>query len=173
LHAGEIVEAVNFNSPGQVVIAGQTGAVQRAGEAAKARGAKKVMPLAVSVPSHSSLMRAAGQRLGERLASVEIRAPRIQCLSPVDVAAHQEPAEIRAHLSQQLSRPVQWWATVRAIAKGGIGQMVECGPGKVLTALNRRIEKRPGLEFMALEDPASVDAALAATQAAGQGIADA
>jgi [acyl-carrier-protein] S-malonyltransferase len=118
-------------------------------------------------------MRGAGQRLGERLASVEIRAPRIQCLSPVDVAAHHEPAQIRAHLSQQLSRPVQWWAAVRAIAKAGVEQMIECGPGKVLTALNRRIEKRPGLEFMALEDPASVDAALAATQAAGQGVAHA
>jgi len=168
--AGEVVEAVNFNSPGQVVIAGQSQAVQRAIEAAKARGAKKAMLLAVSVPSHSSLMLGAGKRLGERLASVEIRAPRIECLSPVDVVAHQEPAEIRAHLCQQLSRPVQWWATVRAIAKAGVGQIVECGPGKVLTALNRRIEKRPGLEFMALEDPASVDAALAATQAAGQGV---
>jgi [acyl-carrier-protein] S-malonyltransferase len=171
--AGEVVEAANFNSPGQVVIAGQTAAVQRAIEAAKARGAKKAIPLPVSVPSHSSLMRGAGQRLGERLASIEIRAPRIQCLSPVDVGPHQEPAEIRAHLSQQLSRPVQWGATVRAIVKAGVGQMVECGPGKVLTALNRRIEKRPGLEFMALEDPASVDAALAATQARAQGVAHA
>jgi [acyl-carrier-protein] S-malonyltransferase len=170
---GDVVEAVNFNSPGQVVIAGQTAAVQRAIEVAKARGAKKAMPLPVSVPSHSSLMLGAGQRLGERLASIEIRPPRIQCLSPVDVTAHQEPAEIRAHLGQQLSRPVQWWATVRAIAKAHIGQMVECGPGKVLTALNRRIEKRPGLEFIALEDPASVDAALAATQASTQGVAHA
>jgi [acyl-carrier-protein] S-malonyltransferase len=169
----DVVEAVNFNSPGQVVIAGQTEAVQRAIEVAKARGAKKAIALPVSVPSHSSLMRGAGERLGERLASVEIRAPRIPCLSPVDVAPHQEPAQIRAHLSQQLSKPVQWWATVRAIAKEGVGQMVECGPGKVLTALNRRIEKRPGLEFMALEDPASIDAALAATQAAGQGVAHA
>jgi [acyl-carrier-protein] S-malonyltransferase len=171
--AGEVVEAANFNSPGQVVIAGQTAAVQRAIEVAKARGAKKAIPLPVSVPSHSSLMRGAGQRLGERLASMEIRAPRIQCLSPVDIAPHHEPAQIRAHLSQQLSRPVQWWATVRAIAKADVGQIVECGPGKVLTALNRRIEKRPGLEFMPLEDPASVDAALAATQAAGQGVAHA
>jgi [acyl-carrier-protein] S-malonyltransferase len=171
--AGDVVEAVNFNSPGQVVIAGQTAAVQRATEAAKARGAKKAMTLPVSVPSHSSLMRTAGQRLAERLASIEIRSPRIECLSPVDVTAHREPAEIRAHLGQQLSRPVQWWATVRAIATANIGQMVECGPGKVLTALNRRIEKRPGLEFMALEDPASVDAALAATQATGQGVAHA
>jgi len=169
----DVVEAVNFNSPGQVVIAGQTEAVQRAIEAAKARGAKKAIALPVSVPSHSSLMRGAGERLGERLATVEIRAPRIPCLSPVDVTLHQEPAQIRVHLSQQLSKPVQWWATVRAIAKEGIGQMVECGPGKVLTALNRRIEKRPGLEFMALEDPASIDAALVATQDAGQGVAHA
>ena len=161
---GEVVEAVNFNSPGQVVIAGQTAAVQRAGEAAKARGAKKVMPLPISVPSHSSLMRGAGQRLGERLANVEIRTPRIQCLSPVDVAVHDEPAEIRAHLSQQLSRPVQWWATVRSLAKEGISQMIECGPGKVLTGLNRRIEKREGLEFLPLEDPATLETALAATQ---------
>jgi [acyl-carrier-protein] S-malonyltransferase len=171
---GEVVEAGNFNSPGQVVIAGQATAVQRAIETAKGRGAKKAIPLAISVPSHSSLMRAAGERLAERLAGIEIRPPRIQCLSPVDIAAHQQPAEIRTHLSQQLSRPVQWWATVRAIAKANIGQMIECGPGKVLTALNRRIEKRPGLEFLALQDPASVDAALAATQAqASQGVAHA
>jgi len=164
-----IVEAVNFNAPGQVVIAGQTLAVQRAIETAKARGAKKAIALPISVPSHSSLMRVAGQRLGERLATVEIRMPRIPCLSPADIATHQQPAEIRSHLSQQLSRPVHWWATVREIAKGSVGQILECGPGKVLTALNRRIEKRPGLEFMALEDPPSVDAALAATRAGGEG----
>jgi [acyl-carrier-protein] S-malonyltransferase len=161
---GEVVEAVNFNSPGQVVIAGQSAAVLRAGEAAKARGAKKVMPLPVSVPSHSSLMRGAGQRLGERLANIEIRTPRIQCLSPVDVAIHDQPAEIRAHLGQQLSRPVQWCATVRSLAKAGVAQIIECGPGKVLTALNRRIEKRPGLDYLALEDVAALDAALAATR---------
>jgi [acyl-carrier-protein] S-malonyltransferase len=170
---GEVVEAVNFNSPGQVVIAGQTMAVQRAIEAAKARGAKKAIALPISVPSHSSLMRAAGERLAQRLAGIEIRPPRIQCLSPVDVSPHEQPAEIRAHLSQQLSRPVRWWATVRAIAKANIGQMIECGPGKVLTALNRRIEKRPGLEFMALEDPASVDAALATAQSSREGVAHA
>jgi [acyl-carrier-protein] S-malonyltransferase len=164
--AGEVVQAVNFNSPGQVVIAGHAQAVSRAIEAAKARGAKKAIPLPVSVPSHSSLMLGAGQRLAEKLAVIEIRAPRIQCISPVDVTAQEQPADIRAHLGQQLSRPVQWWATVRAIAKTGVAQMIECGPGKVLTALNRRIEKRPGLEFMALEDPASVGAALTATRAA-------
>jgi [acyl-carrier-protein] S-malonyltransferase len=170
---GEVVEAVNFNSPGQVVIAGNTTAVQRAIEVAKARGAKKAIPLAVSVPSHSSLMKSAGERLAQKLAGIEIRPPRIPCLSPVDVATHQQPADIRAHLSQQLSRPVQWWATVRAIAKANVGQMIECGPGKVLTALNRRIEKRPGLEFMALEDPAAVASALSATQASGSGVAHA
>jgi [acyl-carrier-protein] S-malonyltransferase len=113
-------------------------------------------------------MRAAGERLAERLAQIEIRAPRIECLSPADVRIHTQPAEIRAHLSQQLSRPVHWAATVRTLATANIGQMIECGPGKVLTALNRRIEKRPGLEYMALEDPASVDAALTATRG-GQG----
>jgi len=169
----EVVEAVNFNSPGQVVIAGNVAAVQRAIEVAKARGAKKAIPLAVSVPSHSRLMEAAGRRLAERLAAIEIRPPRIPCLSPADVATHNQPADIRAHLSQQLSRPVQWWATVRAIAKANVGQMIECGPGKVLTALNRRIEKRPGLEFIALEDPATVQAALAATQVASPGVAHA
>jgi [acyl-carrier-protein] S-malonyltransferase len=162
---GEIVQAANFNSPGQVVIAGQAQAVARAIEVAMARGAKKAIPLPVSVPSHSSLMLGAGERLSERLAAITIRAPRIKCLSPVDLAAHDEPAQIKIHLGRQLSRPVQWWATVRAIGKTGVAQMIECGPGKVLTALNRRIEKRPGLEFMALEDPASVDAALAATMA--------
>ena len=96
------------------------------------------------------------------MAQIEIRTPTIRCLSPVDVAIHDQPAEIRTHLGQQLSRPVQWWATVRALAKEGIGQMIECGPGKVLTGLNRRIEKREGLEFLALEDPAGLDAALAA-----------
>ncbi len=171
--AGQVVEAVNFNSPGQVVIAGQTEAVQRAIELAKTRGAKKAIALPISVPSHSSLMRGAGERLAAKLAAIEILPPRIPCLSPVDVAAHDQPAEIRAHLGQQLSRPVQWWATVRTLAKSDIAQMIECGPGKVLTALNRRIEKRPGLEFFALEDPAAVDAALAATRATSEGVAHA
>jgi [acyl-carrier-protein] S-malonyltransferase len=172
----EVVEAANFNTPGQVVIAGHSAAVQRAVEAAKARGAKKSVLLAVSVPSHSSLMRSAGQRLAERLAKVEIRAPRIRYVSPVDVAAHEQPEEIRAHLGQQLSRPVQWTSTVRAIVNGSaaanVAQVIECGPGKVLTGLNRRIEKRPGLEYLALEDTASIEAAVQATQA-GEGAAHA
>ncbi|HUI59613.1 MAG TPA: ACP S-malonyltransferase [Steroidobacteraceae bacterium] len=163
--AGEVVQAVNFNSPGQVVIAGQASAVSRAIEAARARGAKKAITLPVSVPSHSSLMLEAGRRLSERLAKVDIRAPRIRCLSAVDVREHTDPAEIRAHLGIQLSRPVRWWETIQALAGQGIATTIECGPGKVLTGLNRRIERRPGFEFLALEDAASLDAALAATQA--------
>jgi len=170
---GEIVEAVNFNSPGQVVIAGQSAAVLRAIEAAKARGAKKAITLPISVPSHSSLMRAAGERLAQRLKGVEIRAPRIRYLSAVDVTFHEQPAEIREHLGRQLSSPVQWWATVRAIATAGIAQLIECGPGKVLTGLNRRIERRPGFEFLALQDPDSLGAALTAARGPNGGVANA
>ena len=162
---GEVVEAANFNSPGQVVIAGQSGAVQRAIEAAKTRGAKRAVALPVSVPSHSSLMRGAGQRLGERLAGTRINVPRIRYVSAVDMAVHEQPDDLRQHLTRQLSSPVLWTGTVQALAAVGIGQLVECGPGKVLTALNRRIERRPGLDFFALEDAASVEAALAATRA--------
>jgi [acyl-carrier-protein] S-malonyltransferase len=157
-----VVEAANFNAPGQVVIAGQTEAVQRAIAAAKARGAKRAMALPVSVPSHSSLMRAAAERLGERLKRVEIRVPRIRYVSAVDAATHDQPSDIQQHLVRQLSSPVRW--SVRALTASGVGQLIECGPGKVLTGLNRRIERRPGLTFLALEDPASLDAALAATQ---------
>ncbi|MGH8139767.1 MAG: ACP S-malonyltransferase [Steroidobacteraceae bacterium] len=166
---GSVVEAVNFNSPGQVVIAGEAGAVQRAIDAAKTRGARRAVALPVSVPSHSSLMRGAGQRLGERLAAVDISPPRLRYFSPVDVAFHEHPTQIRSHLTRQLSSPVQWTAAVRAIAAEGVAQLIECGPGKVLTALNRRIERRPGLECIALEDPASMDAAIAATQGTDSG----
>src|SRR2546429_597406 len=161
---GAVVEAVNFNAPGQVVIAGQAEAVQRAIEAAKARGAKRAVALPVSVPSHSSLMRGAAERLRERLQAVEIRAPGIRYISAVDALAHEQPADVRELLVRQLSSPVRWSDTVRALAATGIGQLIECGPGKVLTGLNRRIERRPGLECLALEDPASIDAALAATK---------
>ena len=160
---GAVVEPVNFNAPGQVVIAGHSEAVQRAIEAAKARGAKRAVLLPVSVPVHSSLMRGAAERLCERLKEVEIRAPRIRFVSAVDAVVHEQPAAIQELLVRQLPNPVRWWDTVRALAAGGIAQLIECGPGKVLTGLNRRIEKRPGLEFLALEDPASVEAALAAT----------
>lgn len=162
--AGAVVEAANFNSPGQVVIAGETGAVERAIAAAKARGAKRALMLPVSVPSHTSLMRGAAERLRGRLSSTEVRPPRIRYVSAVDAAAHTEPQEIRDLLVRQLSSPVRWTQTVWAIIESGMEEVVECGPGRVLTGLNRRIERRAGLEFLALEDPASIDAALAATR---------
>jgi [acyl-carrier-protein] S-malonyltransferase len=161
---GGVVEAVNFNSAGQVVIAGETAAVQRAMEIAKGRGARRALPLAVSVPSHSSLMKPAAERLGERLASVEFRAPRIPYISAVDGAVHADPAELRPLLVRQLASPVRWQDTVRALAAKGAQQLIECGPGKVLTGMNKRVEGVSGVTFAALEDPASLDAALAATK---------
>ena len=161
---GGVVEAANFNSPGQVVIAGETAAVQRAIEAAKARGAKRAVALPVSVPSHSRLMRAAGERLAERLRASALRAPTIRFVSAVDARAHAEPEDIRALLVRQLSSPVRWAETLRALAAPEVAQIIECGPGKVLTGLNRRIERRADLSFLALDDPASVTAALAAVR---------
>jgi [acyl-carrier-protein] S-malonyltransferase len=161
---GAVVEPVNFNAPGQVVIAGHSEAVQRAIEAAKARGAKRAVMLALSVPSHTSLMRGAGERLAQRLQGVEIRAPRLRYISAVDAAPHESPADIRQLLVRQLSSPVRWTDTVKVLAGASIAQIIECGPGKVLTGLNRRIEKRPGLEYLALEDGATLAAALAAVQ---------
>ncbi|HUL45665.1 MAG TPA: ACP S-malonyltransferase [Steroidobacteraceae bacterium] len=161
--AGSVVEAANFNSPGQVVIGGEAAAVERAIAGAKARGAKRAVMLPMSVPSHTSLLRGAAERLRGRLSSTEVRPPRIRYVSAVDAATHIEPQEIRDLLVRQLSSPVRWTQTVWAIIETGIEEVVECGPGRVLTGLNRRIERRAGLEFLALEDPASIDAALAAT----------
>ena len=158
---GGVVEPANYNSPGQVVIAGEAAAVQRAIEAAKARGAKRAVLLPVSVPSHSSLMQAAAKRLAERLKTLPVARPAIRYLSAVDAHAHEDPDEIRALLVRQLSSPVRWSQTLTALS-AGVAQVIECGPGKVLTGLNKRIEKREGLSFLALEDPASIDAALAA-----------
>ncbi len=162
--AGSVVEAANFNSPGQVVIAGESGAVERAIAAAKARGAKRAVTLPVSVPSHSALMRGAAERLRGRLSAVGVKPPRIRYVSAVDAAPHAEPAEIRDLLVRQLSSPVRWTDTVRAIIATGVEEIIECGPGRVLTGLNRRIERRAGLEFLALEDPDSLDTALSATR---------
>jgi [acyl-carrier-protein] S-malonyltransferase len=160
---GGVVEAVNFNSPGQVVIAGAREAVERAIEVAKRVGAKRALALPVSVPAHSSLMGPAGQRLAERLAKVDLRAPHPRFLSAADAAQHADPADLRQLLGRQLSNPVRWTDTVRALASSGAAVLIECGPGKVLTALNRRIER--GLQCLALEDAESLQAALAAVQA--------
>jgi [acyl-carrier-protein] S-malonyltransferase len=160
---GGVVEAVNFNAPGQVVIAGAREPVERAIEAAKRRGAKRAVALPVSVPSHSSLMGAAAQRLGERLATVDFQPPRIRVVSAVDAAAHAESADLRHLLVRQLSSPVRWSDTVRALAASGARTLIECGPGKVLTALNRRIDR--DLKCLALEDAQSLQSGLAAVQA--------
>lgn len=160
-----VVEAVNFNAPGQVVIAGEKAAVLRAIEAAKSRGAKRAIELPVSVPSHSSLMKSAGARLGERLANTEIRAPHIRYLSAVDAKEHADPADIRNLLVGQLSSPVRWTATITALSSGGVKSIVECGPGGVLAGLIKRIEKGRDTKGFTLDSPESFQAALGAAAA--------
>jgi [acyl-carrier-protein] S-malonyltransferase len=162
---GSVVEAVNFNSPGQVVIAGEKAAVLRAIEAAKGRGAKRAIELPVSVPSHSSLMKSAGARLAERLATTEILAPRIRFVSAVDAKDHSDPADIRALLGRQLSSPVRWTATITALSSGGANVIVECGPGGVLAGLIKRIERGRDTRAFTLDDPETFQAALAAAAA--------
>ena len=158
-----VVEAVNFNAPGQIVIAGESGAVQKAIEAAKALGAKRALALPVSVPSHSSLMRGAAERFGEKLKTVRISTPTLEYISAVDAKAHSDPDDIRALLVKQLASPVRWLDTVRSLAATGIAQLIECGPGKVLTGLNKRIDRGGTLQFLSLDDAASLDASLATT----------
>jgi [acyl-carrier-protein] S-malonyltransferase len=158
--AGGVVEAVNFNSPGQVVIAGDKVAVLRAIEAAKVRGAKRALELPVSVPSHSSLMKGAGLELQKKLAATEIRPPRIRYLSAVDAQEH-----IRALLVRQLSSPVRWTSTVAALGQQGIKHVIECGPGQVLTGLVKRITRGGDVQTFALENPDSLISATAAVAA--------
>lgn len=164
---GEVVEAVNYNAPSQVVIAGAAAAVQRAMAAAKARGAKRALPLPVSAPFHSSLMRPAAERMRVRLEALTLKRPILRFVSSVDARDYDDPDAIRDLLVRQLASPVRWTTTVKALADGGVTRLVECGPGKVLTGLNRRIDKRPGLECLAIEDAASLEAALAAVAGAG------
>jgi len=158
--AGGVVEPVNFNAPGQIVIAGERAAVTQAIEAARALGARRAVLLSVSVPSHCSLMREAATRFGETLASVAITAPRLKYVSAVDAGVHTDPQDIRALLVRQLASPVRWQETVRALIAQGARVLIECGPGKVLTGLNRRIERDPGLQCLAIEDIPSIQAAL-------------
>jgi [acyl-carrier-protein] S-malonyltransferase len=158
---GEVAEAVNFNAPGQVVVAGNATAVARAIELAKARGAKRAVLLPVSVPSHSRLMLGAAERLAGRLATVDVRMPDVPAVYTVDVQTHASPDGIRQALKEQLYKPVRWADTVRAMLATGVDTIVECGPGKVLTALNRRVERRPGLTMLSVEDPEGLAAALA------------
>jgi [acyl-carrier-protein] S-malonyltransferase len=136
---GDVLEAVNFNSPGQVVIAGNTAAVERGMEVAKAKGAKRALILPVSVPSHCALMKPAADQLKIYLEKVAINAPRMPVLHNADVAAYAEPAQIRDALVRQLYSPVRWVESVRKMAAAGIEIAAECGPGKVLAGLNKRI----------------------------------
>ncbi|MEO8537094.1 MAG: ACP S-malonyltransferase [Betaproteobacteria bacterium] len=151
---GAVVESVNFNAPGQVVIAGDRAAVERAIAAAKARGAKRALLLPVSAPFHSSLLRPAAERLALRLAHVEFRAPSVPVVHNVDVAAHASPDEIRTALAEQACNPVRWTATIQALAAQGVTDIVECGPGKVLAGLTRRIDA--SLRAYALVDGAAL-----------------
>lgn len=138
---GDIVAPVNYNSPGQVVIAGEKTAVDRAAEACKAAGAKRVLPLSVSVPSHCALMAPAADVLAAALASMEVRLPRIPVIHNVNVAAAKSPEELRAALVAQLYSPVRWTETVLEISKLGVTHLYEVGPGKVLTGLAKRINR--------------------------------
>jgi [acyl-carrier-protein] S-malonyltransferase len=159
---GEVVEAVNFNAPGQVVIAGTAAAVARAIETASTNGAKRAILLPISVPSHSSLMQPAADRLRERLAMVDFAPPGQIAVYGVEVRRHENADSIRAGLVKQLHTPVYWAATVRTLIAAGATHIVECGPGKVLTALNRRVDRSKDLFMAALEDPRAFDETLAA-----------
>jgi [acyl-carrier-protein] S-malonyltransferase len=160
---GEVVEAVNFNAPGQVVIAGTKTAVERAGEVCKAKGAKRALPLPVSAPSHCALMKPAAERLAQKLATLDIQPPRIPVLHNVDVSAHAKPDEIRAVLKAQLHSPVRWVETVQKLARDGAVKQIEFGPGRVLAGLARRIDKT--VEAYPVYDPTTLQAALAAAGA--------
>jgi [acyl-carrier-protein] S-malonyltransferase len=159
---GEVVEAVNFNAPGQVVIAGLAGAVARAIQIATAKGARRAMTLPMSVPAHSSLMQPAAEKLRIRLERTQVAEHSEVKVYGVDCKIHTSAKDVRAGLVKQLPTPVYWAATVRTMISAGATQIIECGPGKVLTALNRRVDKNRDLKMLALEDPQAFDDALAA-----------
>lgn len=155
---GQVVAPVNFNSPGQVVIAGNKEAVERAGELCKAAGAKRVLPLPVSVPSHCALMKPAAEKLAAALQAIEFKTPVIPVINNVDVAAETEPTKIRDALVRQLYCPVRWTEVVTRMVSDGVSTTYECGAGKVLTGLAGRIHKE--LKAAAINTPASLEAAL-------------
>jgi [acyl-carrier-protein] S-malonyltransferase len=157
---GEVVEAVNYNAPAQVVIAGHKAAVERACEGAKARGAKRALPLPVSAPFHSSLLKPASARLQEYMSGLSFSAPQIALINNVDVATVSDPAAIKDALVRQAASPVRWVETVQKMAGQGVTQLVECGPGKVLAGLTKRINGE--LIGEAIVDQASLDRILEA-----------
>lgn len=159
-----IVEAVNFNAPAQVVIAGNKAAVEKACEVAKAKGAKRALPLPVSAPFHSSLLKPASDQLREYLAGVDVQVPSIPVLNNVDVAVVNEPAKIKDALVRQAAGPVRWVESVQAMAAQGVTHVIECGPGKVLAGLTKRIDGN--LVGASVFDPASFEETLKLVTAA-------
>jgi len=137
--SGDVVEAVNFNAPGQVVIAGASDAVTKACELLKAAGAKRALPLPVSAPFHSSLLQPASEKLKDYLANIEFKVPTISVINNVDVQILNDPSAIKDALVRQAAKPVRWQETIQAMATQGVTQVVECGPGKVLAGLTKRI----------------------------------
>lgn len=164
---GDVVAAVNYNAPGQVVIAGSKAAVERAIAACQEAGAKRAMPLPVSVPSHCELMRPAAERLAAAMDEIELRSPRYTVFQNVDAQAHADVSTLRTRLIEQLYQPVRWTSCIEAMTARGAEVFIECGPGKVLTGLNKRIAR--GSKGLAVNDPDSLSAALElARDAVGQ-----
>ncbi len=161
---GQVVQAVNFNAPGQIVIAGHKDAVARAMEACKAKGAKRALPLPVSAPFHSSLMQLAADKLRDYLSGVSLAAPSIEVINNVDVKSERSADAIRSALVRQAASPVRWVETIRAMAAMGVTHVIECGPGKVLAGLTKRIDSN--LQSLALADRASLEQSLAALKGA-------
>jgi [acyl-carrier-protein] S-malonyltransferase len=157
--AGGIVQAVNFNSPEQIVIAGEKAAVQRAGERCTALGAKRVVPLPVSAPFHSSLMKAAGDKLRGYLEKVTLSSPRVRLINNVDVKIETSPEAIKDALVRQASSPVRWVETIRAMRAQGVTHVLECGPGRALAGMVKRIDRE--IQTGSLNDRASIEKALA------------
>jgi [acyl-carrier-protein] S-malonyltransferase len=158
---GEVLEPANLNSPGQVVIAGHRAAVERGMALAKQKGAKRAVMLPMSAPSHCSLMKPAAERLRARLETLEVRKPIVPVIHNRSVAAYDDPARIRQALVEQLYNPVRWIETVQLLGHKGVKRIVECGPGKVLTGLSKRIV--PDVECIAIQDSAALAAATAAS----------
>jgi [acyl-carrier-protein] S-malonyltransferase len=149
---------VNFNAPGQVVIAGEKEAVARAIEKCKEKGAKRALPLPVSAPFHSSLMKPAGEKLKAHLQGVHVAAPSISLVNNVDVVIESDPARIKDALARQAAAPVRWVETIKSMAASGVTHFVECGPGKVLAGMTKRIDA--SVQSFTLADRAALEQAL-------------
>ncbi|MBV0931837.1 ACP S-malonyltransferase [Marinobacterium weihaiense] len=155
---GDVVSPVNYNCPGQVVIAGEKAAVERGIEACKAAGAKRAVPLPVSVPSHCALMKPAAEQLAEVLASITLQQPEVPVVQNVSAAVAADLEELKNNLLAQLYSPVLWTASVQSMAAQGVETLVECGPGKVLTGLNKKIDR--ALVGVSISDPAGLEKSL-------------